>query len=53
MRMKHLLAALTLGAALSPGSVLAQGCLKIPATITCPEGHVWDAASLLCLPLST
>lgn len=55
MRLKSLLVALTLGAvpALVPTFALAQSCGKSPVAISCPEGHAWDAGSMLCLPPST
>lgn len=54
MTAKSLLAALALclPAVLAPQMALAQACPKTPATITCPEGQSWDAASMLCLPPS-
>lgn len=42
---------LALAAALAPSVALAQACGKRPLTaISCPEGQVWDAAAMLCLP---
>ena len=55
MTRKPLLAALLLGLIpmLAPAAALAQACGKNPvAAVTCPEGHVWDAAVMLCLPPS-
>lgn len=50
-----LLAALFLGLIpmLAPVAALAQACGKSPVAISCPDGHVWDAAAMLCMPPST
>lgn len=37
---------------LAPVAALAQACGKNPVSVACPEGHVWDAAVMLCLPPS-
>ena len=50
-----LLAALLLGLipVLTPATALAQSCGKRPVqAVACPEGHVWDATAMLCLPPS-
>lgn len=54
MRLKSRVAALILGAvpALVPTFALAQSCGKSPVAVSCPEGHTWDAGSMLCLPPS-
>ncbi len=53
MPLTPLLAALALGLMplLAPSLALAAGC-ETPAHVTCPAGHSWDPASMLCLPPS-
>lgn len=48
---RFLFATLAAGALLAPAAALAQSCGKRPIrAVACPEGHVWDAAVMLCLP---
>ena len=48
---RFLALALAAAALLAPAAALAQSCVKRPIqAVACPEGQVWDATAMLCLP---
>jgi hypothetical protein len=54
--MKYLLLIVTLGSALAPGAILAQGCnhgRDQQAQISCSDGEVWDQKVLACVSVSS
>jgi len=54
--MKCLLMIVTLGSALVPGAIFAQGCnhgRDQQAQISCSDGEVWDQKVLACVPVSS